>query len=707
MDSETRILIMISSSSSNTLSGNQANPIKNSAGKDDKNHTIVYCSEDISTQFDIGLTRGGLILIGILSGGDYHQAGLPRCGIKIAHALAKCGFGDSLYHGALTYSRPELLSFLKDWRDDLRQELRSNSQGHLRGKNVALAKCVPEDFPDIDILLSYANPITSETEGRTKHHHAVTWDKEPDLKKLANICELYFEWGVKPLIIKRFRTVIWPPFILRILRRAVVDADRSACNAVPSTPKKKRDIAKTGSPSKSVMDRFSSIRISSPSGGDSDEDDGNNDSNRLIVKIHSTRTHASTDGILEYRLEIAPAYLVHLCEAGIAGIRPPIINDEWTDDDGDEDGGKKLPSDPLSSVRMWMPASLVRLAEPGLVSDFEAAQAKKQQKKKATSAGSKKLAPTTKAPKTKIPCDTAKGSSGHEDCPTKIIVGKTGAVRRRKVHAISTKPSQENASSGDDDQPQSKPAVAKNLKSFFTVGKEIKHRSNPLAVKTKGNASSRPVVMNSPQDRATIESSDTEDSPTIDSSRESSIALTPVKAFTTTLQSSTVRDIFTLDSENEGDIRSSVGSPKETRPSIPASRHTRKAIQLTSESDSYQESLKKSPRKSARHISPRFIGSLRGTSTEEDEHDCANPRVYSVSPSPSRSRVKILNSEPVIEISSDSDALPSKLNFQPLLVARARKANSKLTLSSSHTESGKAKESAWSPNVKDVIDLTI
>jgi len=375
---------------------------------------------DITEHPDIGLTRGGLILIGLLSGGDYHQAGLPRCGTKIAHGLAKCRFGDSLYDAASTLPRCELQEFLSNWRKDLRQELLTNSQGHLGRKHVALARSVPDDFPDIDILLSYTNPITSETQCRATDGLRHTWKKEPDLGKLANICELYFEWGVKETIIKRFRTIIWPSMVLRILRRAVLDSDtrsKSVGQALPGSPS-----VKSFSPSGMVFE------------GDDEE--------KLVVKIHSRRTHASTDGILEYRLEVVPDKLVRFCEEGIVGIRPPIVSDEWAEGDEDgEDGAResKVLSDPLKHFRMWMPASIVQIAEAALVSEFECGQERKREK----SVGRKK------ATKVKVQAD----ENGLLPRPnTKSTFGKPlGPIHSTVVMATTI-----DSSDSDDDLPPSR-----------------------------------------------------------------------------------------------------------------------------------------------------------------------------------------------------------------------------------------------------------
>ncbi|KAN0137252.1 hypothetical protein V8E53_004962 [Lactarius tabidus] len=297
------------------------------------------------------LTRGGLILIGLLSGGDYHQAGLPRCGPGIAHGLAKCGFGDELVKAAHSLSRDELPDFLATWREDLCAELRTNAHGHLGSKKPSLAKAVPDSFPDINVLLSYTNPITSTTDSSARHTHTPPrWEHEPDLGKLAHLCELHFEWGLKGNIIKRFRTIIWPGIVLRVLRRSALEAATDCCGTSGEPPQ----------------------------------------------DIHSSRTHAYTDSILEYRLEVAPAQLVRLAYAGIQGLRKPadttydVLPSEPEDEsDGDPDVGdtgrrrKKrgtgLPPEPDSHIRVWMPACMVHPALPELVDKYEAGKSKGKQ----------------------------------------------------------------------------------------------------------------------------------------------------------------------------------------------------------------------------------------------------------------------------------------------------------------------------------------
>jgi Holliday junction resolvase YEN1 len=354
---------------------------------------MVYTSADILAHPSVQLTRGGLILIGLLSGGDYHQAGLPCCGPKIAHGLAKCGFGDDLLKAVQSLSREELPDFLTTWREDLRGELRTNAHGHLGSKKKSLAKAVPDSFPAIDVLLSYADPIISATDaGARRTHTPPRWEREPDLGKLAHLCELHFEWGLKDTIIKRFRTIIWPGIILRTLRRSALEAAtdyRGVSGEREGEPLE--DVF--GTPSKLLARNFLSISFTAQ-GMKGDGEDGLRE---LIVKIHSSRTHASTDLILEYRLEVAPAQLVRFASAGIQDLRKPAdttydVLPSESEDECDRDlnvgntgrrkkRGAGSPQEPNSHLRMWMPACMVCLALPELVEQYEAGLEEKRAKK--------------------------------------------------------------------------------------------------------------------------------------------------------------------------------------------------------------------------------------------------------------------------------------------------------------------------------------
>lgn len=386
-------LLLTHPSPSSSLSGNRAHPVAGPSTKDDGNHAVIFRATEFKLP-EINLTHGGLILIALLSGGDYHQAGLSRCGPKVAHGLAKCGFGDSLLSAAHNLSREGLQEYLINWKKDLAEELRTNSRGILGRRYNSLAKSIPEEFPDIDILMSYANPITSETEGKARKIKA-TWERPLDLGRIANICELYFEWGVRHAIIKRFRTVIWPAAVFRFLRESALEKDpqKAGRPPLPAMTHLSQNEPPSSSPATSTAASLSHLQI----GGSPICQD-------LILKICSTRNHDSTDGLLEYRLEVSPKPLVALVSAGIKDIRPPLIADISSSDSTANESDKcvkKPPPDPASNLRVWIPASIVRAAMPPLIDSFEESVKQKATKKTTRSKpNSRKKAVNTDTPST-------------------------------------------------------------------------------------------------------------------------------------------------------------------------------------------------------------------------------------------------------------------------------------------------------------------
>lgn len=63
------------------LSGNRNNPATNSAGKVSDRHQKIYTAAKIQSHPTIRLSRNGMILIALLSGGDYDKVSplqIPR-----------------------------------------------------------------------------------------------------------------------------------------------------------------------------------------------------------------------------------------------------------------------------------------------------------------------------------------------------------------------------------------------------------------------------------------------------------------------------------------------------------------------------------------------------------------------------------------------------------------------------------------------------
>lgn len=66
-----------------SLTGNKANPALNKDGKTSKFHVMVFDAETIKKHPDIGLTRGGMVLFALLTGGDYDKV----CNIHSCRSL--------------------------------------------------------------------------------------------------------------------------------------------------------------------------------------------------------------------------------------------------------------------------------------------------------------------------------------------------------------------------------------------------------------------------------------------------------------------------------------------------------------------------------------------------------------------------------------------------------------------------------------------
>ncbi|KAJ7798867.1 PIN domain-like protein [Mycena olivaceomarginata] len=111
--------------------------------KTDGENITLYSLENIFITPSVSLTRGGLLLVALLSGGDYDE-GVPGCGIAIAHAVARGNLGDTLLQRALESSTPtaEFLEFLISWEQALSIEFSTDPHGHLGHKYKSVATTI-------------------------------------------------------------------------------------------------------------------------------------------------------------------------------------------------------------------------------------------------------------------------------------------------------------------------------------------------------------------------------------------------------------------------------------------------------------------------------------------------------------------------------------------------------------------------------------
>lgn len=303
----------------------------------------------------------------------------------------------------------------------------------------------------MQVIENYVNPVCSGRVGR-QGGGPMRGNGDLNLSKAAGFCEQKFgEWGYRSEIIKRFRDLLWEAAVIRVLRRAALEADEKEKEkrlnagrhdwAIIGSLKPSRAEA-VGTPASIVKKTLDTSdedrrRLAFTNSGSNEPRSGGNDPNPLLMKIISSRQHVSTDLMHEYSVQVSPIQLVTMASSGLKGVRPEpaasaSLADEFEDimDDGSikpKKGSKKPPPEPHSLQRMWLPASMIRHVHPGLVEEFEAAEeAKKTKKSRGKGKGKAKAnesdsdasdsSPPIKAPpKPKTKHQPAKGPKATDD----------------------------------------------------------------------------------------------------------------------------------------------------------------------------------------------------------------------------------------------------------------------------------------------------
>ncbi|KAJ7731539.1 PIN domain-like protein [Mycena metata] len=176
--------------------------------------SLVYTLESIAK---LGLDTDGMFLCALLLGGDY-GAGLQGAGPTIAQALAAQGFGRSLARILTSFDGFELNKRLASWRQDLRQELRTNSSGQLDKRQPMLASNIPDDFPNVAVARLYLRPLTSMSPGFTgRLPDSSSWKTtSPNIAELSRFCSTHFGWTGEDLL-KKLNSNLWPGIAFKLI----------------------------------------------------------------------------------------------------------------------------------------------------------------------------------------------------------------------------------------------------------------------------------------------------------------------------------------------------------------------------------------------------------------------------------------------------------------------------------------------------------
>ncbi|GJC82433.1 DNA repair protein complementing XP-G cells [Colletotrichum liriopes] len=319
-------------------------------------HVSLYDVDELVSA-GTGLDREGMVLVALMSGGDYIPEGVPGCGVKLACEAAKAGFGKALCR----LKSDDDVQF-EEWRTNLRHELRTNESGFFRVRHKALS--IPDEFPSRQVLRHYTHPVVSNATTVDKLKTEVNWSRPMDVQGLRYFVEETFDWVNKAGAVKLTR-VLSPSLLVSKL-----------------------------------LARHMSNRPSSQTTEEMEQDESN-----LVQRITGRRNHHSTDGIPELRVAHIPADIVgldlsqELEEVVSFGRQGLALNsdDEFeaaVDGDAETAEGKtraKSTFDPTIAELIWLPESLVKLSAPLTVEDWE-----EKQRSKSLSRASRKTAKTTK-----------------------------------------------------------------------------------------------------------------------------------------------------------------------------------------------------------------------------------------------------------------------------------------------------------------------
>lgn len=303
--------------------------------KSSKTPTHVNVYEAAKTKDCSGLDRNGMILVAMMSGGDYITEGIPGCGPKLACEAARAGFGDELCR----LDRKDV-DGLNAWREKLRHEIRTNESKHFRQKRPGLN--IPDTFPDKQVLGYYVNPCISGPDKIQKLRDTLKWDMPLDYPSLRDFTGDAFDWrcigGAK-----KFIRNLAPAVLVRELRMRGEAADEH-----------NHDL------------NIQEMNESS-----------------LINGIHGKRMHPTTDNTPELRISFTPIQLINI-DLSIEDPDEELPEDEQDSDSEPlptEDGEcpsspkkKRAPStyDPTIHEKVWLLDTFVRLGAPLKVQDWEA-----------------------------------------------------------------------------------------------------------------------------------------------------------------------------------------------------------------------------------------------------------------------------------------------------------------------------------------------
>lgn len=180
-------------------------------------HVTMYDVDKIK-QAGLGLDREGMVLVALMSGGDYLPDGIPGCGVKVACEAAKAGFGKSVCRLKSSDS-----AGINAWRASLAHELHSNEKGYFRVRHKALG--IPQDFPNMEVLRYYTHPVVSKTADLESIRQKFQMQRDMQLDGLREFTRETFDWDYRLGAIKFIR-VLGQALLVRQMLLSQADSER-------------------------------------------------------------------------------------------------------------------------------------------------------------------------------------------------------------------------------------------------------------------------------------------------------------------------------------------------------------------------------------------------------------------------------------------------------------------------------------------------
>ncbi|KAI1382771.1 uncharacterized protein F4822DRAFT_96302 [Hypoxylon trugodes] len=318
-------------------------------------HVSMYDTEELIKD-GTGLDREGMVLVALMSGGDYLPEGIPGAGVKLACEAARAGFGKSLCR-----LKKSDTSELASWKEWLTYELRHNESGFFRTRHKALT--VPESFPNLDVLGYYTHPVVSRASTLDKLRNR-SWDKPVDVQGLREFVRETFDWSYRIGAIKFIRVLAPSLLVRKMMSRNIQNEDGTKCVE--------------------VLEKEES---------------------ELVKSITSRRTHFSTDATAELRISFTPTKIVgydfqeepdEVIEYGRDGLALNSDDEFEASEEVSEavaTSGSKKPFNPTEPDLHWIPETIAKLGIPIMVEDWEAAQRNKLAARQKPKAPRKKAKP--------------------------------------------------------------------------------------------------------------------------------------------------------------------------------------------------------------------------------------------------------------------------------------------------------------------------